>query len=345
MRRNILLLPAILSAILCLGVSARPTQKASLLITGQVTDADGSPVANVKVYAYPVIALIGRLPAASSDKEGRFSITVEQAGKYLLATSKMEAGYPSTYSDFYNPSGASLPEVLVEEYQATPAVNIQLGPKAGKLVGRILDAETNKTVKEVQISICRVEAPMHCQRHTAEEPLELFQSLVPPVPLSIRVSAAGYKDWYSKEETQGPLQVAPNMTREFDILLQRASAAGNEESQSPAGLEAPQQLLPVDGVEIYQYPRLTKLEWSAVAGAVSYSVEIDFCRAVAPMVKECKEPTPLQTRSNPPPSGIKTTSYEFGFNGAQPGRWRVWAVDADGHGGAKSPWSTFFYRR
>jgi hypothetical protein len=346
MRRNLWVgsLAAILSTTLCLAALAQAAQKPSFPITGRVLDADGNAVAGVNVYAYPREPLIGRLPAGPTDKDGRFSITVEQVGRYLLATSKMSDGYPSTYSAFYNPSGASLPEVLVEEYQAPPAVNIQLGPKAGKLVGHILDAATNQPVKEVQISICRTEAPMQCQRHTAQEPLELFQSLVPPVPLTIMVSAAGYKDWSSNEELKGPLQVASNATRELNISLERVSADSDGEGSS-ARLEAPQQLLPLDGVELYQYPRLTRLEWTPVAGAASYSVEIDLCHAVAPAVKECKEPTPLQHRSNPPPSGIKTTSYEFSFIGAQPGRWRVWAVDAEGRAGARSPWSTFFYKR
>jgi hypothetical protein len=135
MSRNIWVgsLAAILSLILCLAALAQATQRASFPITGQVLDAAGNAVAGVKVYAYPVEPLIGALPAATSDKEGRFSVTVEQTGKYIIATSKTSDGYMSTYSPFYNPSGASLPEVLVEEYQVPKPVNIQLGPKAGKL--------------------------------------------------------------------------------------------------------------------------------------------------------------------------------------------------------------------
>jgi len=49
-------------------------------------------------------------------------------------------------------------------------------------------------------------------------------------------------------------------------------------------------------------------------------------------------------RNAPPPSGIEGTKYEFVFPGTQPGRWRVWAVDAKGRPGAKTPWSLFFYK-
>jgi hypothetical protein len=46
---------------------------------------------------------------------------------------------------------------------------------------------------------------------------------------------------------------------------------------------------------------------------------------------------------NPLMTKLNSTSYEFGFAGAQPGRWRVWAVDKDGREGFKSPWRTFVY--
>jgi hypothetical protein len=340
MRKNILL--SLLAATLCIAASARPAQRTSLLITGQVLNAEGSPVSNVNVYAYPLAPLEGRLPAASSDKEGKFSIPVEHAGKFVVVTSKVADGYPSTYSIFYNLSGNSLPEVLVEENQAPPVVTIRLGPKAGKLLGRIVDAETSQPIKEVQISLCRAEAPMYCHRTSAGGPSEQFQFLVPAVPLTVQVSAPGYKDWYSNAETQEPLQVEADTTKELSISL-HSSSADSDENQS--SLEAPAQLSPVDGTEFDHFPRTTKLEWSPVAGAASYSVEIDFCDGAERGVKECRGPQPLQHRFNPPSSGIKTTDYEFTFIGAQPGRWRVWAVDAEGHAGAKSAWSTFFYKR
>jgi hypothetical protein len=40
---------------------------------------------------------------------------------------------------------------------------------------------------------------------------------------------------------------------------------------------------------------------------------------------------------------VTTTLYTFDWVGAQPGRWRVWAVDAKGHAGARSDWSYFAY--
>jgi len=36
---------------------------------------------------------------------------------------------------------------------------------------------------------------------------------------------------------------------------------------------------------------------------------------------------------------------EFSFVGAQPGRWRVWAVDKEGREGFKSPWRRYVYNQ
>jgi eukaryotic-like serine/threonine-protein kinase len=37
--------------------------------------------------------------------------------------------------------------------------------------------------------------------------------------------------------------------------------------------------------------------------------------------------------------------YSFDFVGAQPGRWRVWAVDPEGREGSRSAWRRFEFKR
>jgi len=39
--------------------------------------------------------------------------------------------------------------------------------------------------------------------------------------------------------------------------------------------------------------------------------------------------------------GGSSTTYTFNFVGAQPGRWRVWAVNGSGMPGSKSGWREF----
>jgi hypothetical protein len=40
---------------------------------------------------------------------------------------------------------------------------------------------------------------------------------------------------------------------------------------------------------------------------------------------------------------VNTSAHTFSFVGAQPGRWRAWAVDSTGAGGVASGWSGFRY--
>jgi len=103
-----------------------------------------------------------------------------------------------------------------------------------------------------------------------------------------------------------------------------------------AQLPAPVQLSPANGTVFNNFPRITKLVWSAVRGAASYTVEIEFCLPVG-----CASNTvPLQLKPN-----LTATNYTFDFLGAQPGRWRVWAVDAAGQEGPISGWWEFRYTR
>ena len=105
-------------------------------------------------------------------------------------------------------------------------------------------------------------------------------------------------------------------------------------------LPAPVQVGPSDGISFDRYPRTTTLTWRPVPAAASYGVEIDCyncCEAgrwCADLGKQWKMET-----------GITSTRYVFDFVGAQPGRWRVWAVGANGQAGNRSGWWEFRYTK
>jgi hypothetical protein len=100
-------------------------------------------------------------------------------------------------------------------------------------------------------------------------------------------------------------------------------------------LTAPTPLSPADGSVFSIFPRTTTLTWSAVAGATSYVVEIEFCQP--PDISTCPS-----TASPYTPVPVTGTSHTFDFVGAQPGRWRVQAVNAGGSTGF-SAWTHFIY--
>lgn len=103
------------------------------------------------------------------------------------------------------------------------------------------------------------------------------------------------------------------------------------------GITTPIQLSPADGSIFDHYPRTTTLEWEDV-GAMSYTVEID-CYHCCGNNQWC---TDIGETWKIKPD-IRTTSYAFNYVGAQPGRWRVWAVNANDQESVKSGWWYFEY--
>lgn len=108
------------------------------------------------------------------------------------------------------------------------------------------------------------------------------------------------------------------------------------ESEPGKGLSAPKPITPADGTVFHHYPRETLLQWEAVPGAESYCIETDFSSS-GKWRSESGRPSIVK--------GVETTYYALYFVGAQPGRWRVWAVGAEGQEGPQSQWREFRYTR
>jgi hypothetical protein len=101
-----------------------------------------------------------------------------------------------------------------------------------------------------------------------------------------------------------------------------------------SGPATPIQLSPPDGTIFNIFPRTTTLTWRsglAEPPLETYTVQISHRDSSG-------------WNDAPPVSGLFTESYTFDFVGAQPGRWRVWAV-FDGRESAKTGWWEFTYTR
>lgn len=105
-------------------------------------------------------------------------------------------------------------------------------------------------------------------------------------------------------------------------------------------LGSPEPISPRPGVSFDHFPRITELRWHPVPSVSSYSIEID-CFHCCEVGKWCSDVDKPRIRV----SGITTTTYTFNWVGANLGRWRVWAVAADGKEGPKSAWQDFLYTR
>ena len=136
-------------------------------------------------------------------------------------------------------------------------------------------------------------------------------------------------------------------TRPARLLLALIAAAGLAgcASEGPAAPTpdvapppVPQPLSPATGTLFTHFPRNTTLVWSAVSdpsAPVTYRVHVQFCQGSA------TNPTNCADRPTYCPGVVTSTTCTFNFVGAQPGRWRVAAVDAAGNESAFSNWSTF----
>jgi hypothetical protein len=108
-----------------------------------------------------------------------------------------------------------------------------------------------------------------------------------------------------------------------------------------AKLQPPVLLSPANGKVFNFYPRKTELRWQPVTGAVSYVVQVDIqftTGSGTPYWASEKDMGFMQETT-------AETLFQFEFAGAQSGRWRVWAVDAQDREGPKSPWYTFRYTK
>jgi hypothetical protein len=121
-------------------------------------------------------------------------------------------------------------------------------------------------------------------------------------------------------------------------------------------LPAPALLSPEKGAVLNNPAKLTTLSWAPVQSAAAYVVEWDYAWSEKDgIVWWSEQPErsrqPDQTRgwwfaarhSSLSQFSTTETSYALSFIGAQPGRWRVWAVDAADNPGNKSEWREFRY--
>jgi hypothetical protein len=112
-------------------------------------------------------------------------------------------------------------------------------------------------------------------------------------------------------------------------------------TQPAQSLAAPTPVGPPSGSVFSNFPRTTTLSWSAVAGAAQYTLELDLNTCGEDQSTWCSDVQPDSFGNTKIP--VSGTSYTFDFVGAQPGRWRVRAVDPSGEAGETSDWQYFTY--
>ncbi len=117
------------------------------------------------------------------------------------------------------------------------------------------------------------------------------------------------------------------------LLRPVAGAAGAQ----VAALAVPKLMSPAAGTVFDHYPRATTLVWSEVPGAAGYYAEWDYQDNQGWFFDRAGLAARTELLHQP--------VANISFIGAQPGRWRAWAVDAAGNAGPKSEWREFRYTK
>ncbi len=138
---------------------------------------------------------------------------------------------------------------------------------------------------------------------------------------------ANCAEWIRLDDASVSLLVGKTDGPSASVSVNQGAINGSAANLSPP-LAAPQLTGPSHGSVFNYYPRHITLRWAPVRGAYSYTV-------LAEMGYQGQWSSYLNVPN------IKTTSYSFKFVGAQPGRWRVWAVTSDGSIGQSSGWWEF----
>lgn len=205
------------------------------VIEGRVVDKRGQPIADATVVAFSADApLNGRLPEAHTDNTGAFVLERVKAGINNVHAYKEQDGYPNTIFAVFA-IGRDVPVVNIIGGQTTKDVLVRLGPKAGKLAGRVIDANTGRSLKEVEITVFNDDdrndpyRSFDFSRMVTQTAIG-FQVLVPSVPFRVKVSAPDYDTW---DGTEGAKQsgvipkkpdtmlVEPEQIHELMVSLRR----------------------------------------------------------------------------------------------------------------------------
>ena len=207
------------------------------LIEGTVVYEDARPVKDATVYAEPMDRpIIGIVPHATTDQSGHFVVSHLWLGKYAVGAEKVDEGYADMTSEFY--SDGKFETVVLTPRRPAASVSIQLGPKAGTLVGTIVDAVTGAPLNPC-VEFRRVKNLWNFLSGTGLVNAK-YRVLVPSnTDVSMKVWYGGHKSWYypgtAEKDQSRPLNLKPGEEQKIDIRLEPDPNAPQEGCGMPVG--------------------------------------------------------------------------------------------------------------
>jgi len=191
-------------------------------ITGTVVDEYGVPVPNFKVEAFPLdTGLMVGIPQALTNRSGQFEFTVavgqqdERLYGMRWAVSPDQEGnyYPELHSGFYETANNHPMRVQFTPKHLQANVTVKLGPKAGALKIRTIDALSGALVNPAELEFAWASNPSNRMGGNFGNPCRVLLPANTDILLTAR--ANGYEPW----SYPGALNVGPGTDTVIDIQL------------------------------------------------------------------------------------------------------------------------------
>ena len=212
------------------------------VIQGRVLNDQGKPILGARVVALPMGPGGGLVPVTYTNRRGRFLFRGMTPQEYALYSLKENKASQMIFDRHFS-NDPRVVRVPVQEHQTIKGVELQLLPRQATISGQMVDSETGRPVETAQLKLCHFgSAPScfldHLNKGGCDECVFLpanrsqggFSQLAPSnIPLTIKVSAPGYEDWYygNGSNRQEPFALAPGENRKLAITLRPKGSAKN----------------------------------------------------------------------------------------------------------------------
>jgi hypothetical protein len=192
-------------------------------VNGTVVDGSGTTVKGATVYAQPMDRpMASVVPQATTDRNGAFTISKLDYGRYSLSAAKPDEGYPELDFAFYTGFHAKLVVIELSVQHRSARVALRLGKKAGILKGTVADAVTGRPLN-ADVEFRWVSEPQNFLSGSGLANAQ-FRILVPSdVPITMVVSLDGYENWSYKSDkgsAKDAVLLLPGQDLNLDIRLQ-----------------------------------------------------------------------------------------------------------------------------
>lgn len=208
MRMVISAIPTLAVCVAVCALAQNPIDKG--VITVKVVDQEGEPVpsAIVKFYLTSKTAILYAIPECRTDESGTCSRNDLPIDSYSIRVMKPSDGYPDTSFKFYSGLEKSIPVALTLA-DSFRSVLVTLGPKAGKLKLKVVDATSGAEIKNPTIVLRDVSDPNNWV--SVGKALDSTILVPPNEDVQVEIVATGYQPWQLREH--------PNSTGEKTLRL------------------------------------------------------------------------------------------------------------------------------